>query len=92
MHNLRTPDAPRPYWRSRLGLGWIAMAAIAGGFLWTEHRAHLLGALPYLVLVACPLLHFFMHGGHHGEHAQGAEDEHGDAADRPTAKPSADRS
>lgn len=36
-------------------------------FLFTEHRAHLFGALPYLLLFACPLLHFFMHRGHrHG--------------------------
>jgi len=35
-----------------------------------EHRMHLsglLGWLPYLILLACPLMHLFMHGGHgHG--------------------------
>ena len=41
-----------------------AFLAIVGFFLWTEHRAHLLGALPYVLLLACPLLHLFMHGGH----------------------------
>ena len=42
----------------------------AAFFLWTEHRAHLLGALPYLVFLACPLIHLFMHRGHggHGGH------------------------
>jgi hypothetical protein len=30
----------------------------------TEHRAHVLGALPFLLLLACPLLHLFHHGGH----------------------------
>ena len=40
---------------------------IAAFFLWTEHRAHLLGILPYLLLAACPLMHLFHHGhGHHG--------------------------
>ena len=40
-----------------------------GFFLWTEHRAHLLGALPY-VLLLCPAMHLFMHRGHgHGGHA-----------------------
>lgn len=40
---------------------------IAAFFLWTEHRAHLLGVLPYLLLAACPLMHLFHHGhGHHG--------------------------
>ena len=48
----------------------LAFIAIAGFFLLTEHRAHLFGVLPFLLLAACPLLHFFMHRGHgdHGEH------------------------
>lgn len=33
-------------------------------FLLTEHRAHIFGALPYLLVAACPLMHLFMHGGH----------------------------
>jgi hypothetical protein len=28
--------------------------------------AHTLGALPYLLLAACPLMHVFMHHGHGG--------------------------
>jgi hypothetical protein len=30
---------------------------------------HILGALPWLFLLLCPLLHLFMHGhgGHHGQ-------------------------
>lgn len=39
--------------------------AIAGFFLITEHGAHFLGALPYLLLAACPVMHIFMHRGHH---------------------------
>ncbi len=55
--------------RSRSRLILLAFLAIAGFFLFTEHRAHLFGALPFLLLLACPLLHFF-HGGHggHGKH------------------------
>jgi hypothetical protein len=50
---------------------WVLLAflAIGGFFLFTEHRAHFLGFLPFLILLACPLLHVFMHGGH-GDHAQ----------------------
>jgi hypothetical protein len=45
---------------------FLGFAAIALFFLWTEHRAHLLGALPYLLVLACPLMHLFHHGhGHH---------------------------
>jgi len=43
----------------------LALLIVIGGFfLWTEHRVHVLGALPYLVLLLCPLMHFFMHRGH----------------------------
>ena len=50
-----------PFW-----LGACAFLLIATFFLWEEHRAHILGALPYLLLLACPLLHVFMHRGHGG--------------------------
>jgi hypothetical protein len=45
---------------------------IAGFFLLTEHTAHVYGALPYLLLAACPLMHLFMHHGH-GGHEHGSE-------------------
>jgi hypothetical protein len=44
--------------------------AIAAFFLWEEHRAHVLGSLPYLLLAACPFVHLFMHHGHRG-HSHG---------------------
>ena len=49
-----------------VALGICVLVAIAGFFLWQEHRAHVLGILPYLLLAACPLIHLFMHGGHGG--------------------------
>ena len=52
--------------RSPTGFILVAFLAIAGFFLVTEHRAHLLGILPFLLLLACPLLHLLMHGGHGG--------------------------
>jgi hypothetical protein len=55
--------------------------AIAAYFLLTEHRAHLFGYLPYLLLLACPLLHMFHHGGHAGHGGHGAhEDKNAPAA------------
>jgi len=48
---------------------FLGFAAIALFFLWTEHRAHLLGVLPYLLVLACPLMHLFHHG--HGHHHHG---------------------
>lgn len=52
--------------RLPITLGVCFFIAIAGFFLWTEHRAHALGVLPYLLLAACPIIHLFMHGGHGG--------------------------
>ncbi|MBX6370611.1 MAG: DUF2933 domain-containing protein [Rhodospirillales bacterium] len=40
-----------------------------------EHTAHVFGALPYLLLLACPLLHLFHHGGHGREHHHGSRRE-----------------
>lgn len=54
---------------------WIffGFAAIAGFLLLAEHRAHFFGALPYLLLLACPLMHLFHHGGHGGHRNHGGE-------------------
>jgi len=55
------------FWRSRAFLVFLGFAGRALVLLWEEHRAHILGALPYLFLLACPLMHLF--GGHrHGSH------------------------
>jgi Protein of unknown function (DUF2933) len=43
---------------------------VAGFFLLIEHTAHVFGVLPYLLILACPLMHIFMHHGHHGGHGQ----------------------
>ena len=53
---------------------WVlwGFLAIAGFFLLTEHRAHVFGVLPFLLLLACPLMHIFMHRGHGGHHHQGS--------------------
>jgi hypothetical protein len=40
---------------------------IAGYYLLTEHRAHLWTVLPFLFILACPLMHLFHHHGH-GKH------------------------
>lgn len=60
--------------RSRTNIALIVFLAIAAFFLVAEHKAHLSGYLyylPYLLLLACPLLHVFMHGKHggHGGHS-----------------------
>lgn len=54
------------FWTSRAFLAFLGFAAMAMVLLWEEHRAHILGVLPFLFLLACPLMHIFMHGGHTG--------------------------
>jgi hypothetical protein len=62
---------------SRSGLVFVGFLLIAGFFVLTEHTAHVLGALPYLLLLACPLLHLFHRG--HGNHGRpGPHDGHAD--------------
>ena len=50
----------------RAPLVFMGFAAIAAFLLLTEHRAHLLGILPWALVLVCPLLHVFMHHGGHG--------------------------
>ena len=59
--------------KSKANIAFIVFLVIAGFFLVHEHRAHLTGWIPYwpyLLLLACPLMHLFMHGGH-GSHGPG---------------------
>ena len=49
------------------GMLILAVAVVIGGYLVIWHGAHVAAALPILVLLACPFMHFFMHGGH-GHH------------------------
>ena len=51
------------------GLVLLGFLAIAAFFLITEHRAHVLGVLPYVLFLLCPVLHLLMHRGHGGGHA-----------------------
>lgn len=55
-------------------LALLGFLAAAGFYLWTEHRAHVLGVLPYLVLAACPLMHLFHHHGHRHAHRGNREE------------------
>lgn len=55
------------WWVSKQGLVAISFIAVIGFYLIAEHRAHLLGYLPFLIFLLCPLMHLFMHHGH-GDH------------------------
>ena len=60
---------------------WIFLGIILY-FLITEHSAHIIPYLPWLLLAACPLMHLFMHGGHgHGGHDHHKEHRHDSGED-----------
>ena len=74
-HDHHSHDSQPPsFWRSRYAIGLVVLGAIAAYFLLTEHLAHVVGALPLLILLACPLMHVFMHhgNGNHQHHQQDA--------------------
>ena len=79
------PHAALPFWRSRYAVGLLVFGAVAAYFLLSEHRAHFIGALPFLLLLACPLMHVFMHRGHGGHGS--AHESHG-SSDQNSKKPS----
>lgn len=68
-------SSPAKTWRTVLvgtPLGWVITLALAalGIYLFATHTGHIVAALPYLLLLACPLMHLFMHGGHGHHHGK----------------------
>jgi len=55
---------------SRTGLVVTLVAAALGVYLLATHTGHTLAALPYVLLLACPLVHLFGHR-HHSSHGSG---------------------
>lgn len=82
--NLQDTAAPKGFWRSRYAIGLLFMGGVAAYFLLNEHRAHFLGALPFMLLLACPLMHLFMHHGHAG-HGSAHPGQHGATSDARTS-------
>ncbi len=64
----RTPPATGDPPPQNLRWAWWGFVAVAGFFLLYEHLAHVIEWLPWVLLLACPLLHVFMRGGH-GSHS-----------------------
>lgn len=67
-HDDNEPHVPS-FWRRPAGMALATAALIAGFYLLREHWGHVLGFWPYLLLLACPLMHL-MHGHGHGGHGR----------------------
>lgn len=79
-HEHRDASSLPSFWRSPAGMCLLVALAVLGFYLATEHTAHVMGALPYVLILACPLMHVFMHHGHgnHGGNASSQQKEIGD--------------
>jgi hypothetical protein len=75
--NEDTRSGGRPWYREPTKLAFLGLLAIAAYFLIAEHWAHVVPWLPWLFLIACPLLHIFMHRGHGGHGSHGSHGGHG---------------
>lgn len=79
------PDGASSWSRINQWLLWIGLAA-AVAWLFYGHGEHLLKLSPFLILLACPLMHVFGHGGH-GGHSDHRRDEPVDSNKRPDDSP-----
>ena len=71
MDHAKIHSKPNVFWKNPI----VIVCLIAVGYwLYTYHYEHALGFLPYAILLLCPLMHIFMHGGHghggHGDHSK----------------------
>jgi len=69
MDNDNSPPPSR--WRSPLGVFMVLAGLVGAYYLLTEHLRHVSQAIPYLILLACPVMHLFHGHGHHGSHRHG---------------------
>ncbi|NIL99831.1 MAG: DUF2933 domain-containing protein [Gammaproteobacteria bacterium] len=78
-----------PWWRNRTKLPFVIFLAIAGYFLWTEHQAHVIEFLPWILVLGCLGMHLFMHGGHgHGGGHDHGENQEPSSRDQDEGGPS----
>lgn len=87
-HQHEGQDAPPSFWSSRFAIGLLVIGSVAAYFLLTEHLAHVFGALPFLLLMACLLMHVFMHGGHSHHHGHNHSENPDTAEPRKPKEPS----
>jgi DUF2933 family protein len=60
-----TDEGSHHFLGSKLGWGVTLVLAATGAYLLSTHTGHVLTAAPYLILLACPLIHLFGHGHGH---------------------------
>lgn len=66
---------------SRTTLALLGFLAVAAFLLLAGHTDHAIAALPFLLILACPLMHLFMTHRGHGSHDRQAVDDGRQAAE-----------
>lgn len=61
----KLPDAMQGFLGSKFGWAVTLILGAIGAYLLFNHTGHVLYALPYILLLACPLMHMFGHGHGH---------------------------
>jgi len=70
------------FWFTPKGLAALGLIGAVTYFLLIEHRQHVWQFLPFLILLACPFLHFFMHGSHGGHEDHDGHGQHGNETEK----------
>ncbi|MBI0535205.1 DUF2933 domain-containing protein [Roseomonas sp. KE2513] len=71
------------WWSSRGDIVLADFGLVGAFYVLREHYAHALGILPYLLLLACPFMHLFMHHGHGSRHRGDGRQDGGAVQDEP---------
>lgn len=85
-HDHKHPETPNSL-RNVSRYVFFGFVAVAAYFLITEHRAHLFGWLPFLLLGGCVLMHLFHHRGHGGDHGDQDEPRSPPGSEPPSSTP-----
>ena len=66
------PEHKEKWWQTNTGMLLVVFFTVGGYYLIKAHGAHIAENWFLLILLLCPLMHVFMHGGHggHGKHRQ----------------------
>lgn len=72
MDTSQSANDQTPLWKRIHWIVWCLLG-IAAALLIIDHWIHVPLVLPYLVLLACPLMHLFMHHGHGAHHNNSRE-------------------
>lgn len=73
-HPVDESGANAPLGRKPVTIALLMVVLIVAFYLLREHWGHVSGLWPYLLLLACPVMHLFHgHGGHGHRHGHGPD-------------------